>query len=240
MTRLKELCEQFAQDVAETVSAFVGRDVRFSSLSRDQRFVISDDGAGVAIPVGSGAHLSLEISYHCELDSHERFLRVHKSKVGVHPGRRIKGDPLFRYECDTALNAESPVSHLHIHAHRDQFTRVMTLAAVAGHKRRRTPPDAELEAARMSKVHFPTGGLRFRPTLEDVLQMIEREFGVKTGPGWRDVLHRQRLRWRRQQTAAAARDCPSAAVQALKDLGYTVAPPDSGPLPDNEARLTAF
>lgn len=92
----------------------------------------------------------------------------------------------------------------------------------------------------MSRIHFPTGGHRFRPTLEDVLQIIEEEFGASPGPTWREVLHSNRVQWRRHQTGAAVRDCPSEAVRVLQELGYTSQVPDGGPVPDREERLAAF
>jgi hypothetical protein len=42
----------------------------------------------------------------------------------------------------------------------------------------------------MSDLHFPVGGSRFRPSLEDVLDMLVRELGVDHEPGWRDALAR--------------------------------------------------
>ena len=92
----------------------------------------------------------------------------------------------------------------------------------------------------MSRIHFPTGGHRFRPTLEDVLQMIEEEFGAKPGPTWRQVLRTNRVQWRRHQTGAAVRDCPSEAVRVLQELGYGVTPPAEGPVQDRDERLAAF
>ena len=92
----------------------------------------------------------------------------------------------------------------------------------------------------MSRIHFPTGGHRFRPTLEDVLQMIEEEFGAKPGPTWPQVLRANRVQWRRQQTGAAVRDCPSEAVRVLEELGYGVRPPAEGPAPDRDDRLAAY
>ena len=116
----------------------------------------------------------------------------------------------------------------------------MTLAAVSGVSRRQAAPDSELEAARMSRIHFPTGGHRFRPTIEDILQMIEEEFGAKPDPTWRGVLRTNRVQWRRHQTGAAVRDCPSEAVRVLEELGYVVTAPTEGPAPDRADRLAAF
>lgn len=67
---------------------------------------------------------------------------------------------------------------------------------------------------RMSDLHFPVGGSRFRPCLEDILDMLVRELGVDHQPGWRDALADGRERWRRMQTAAVVRDAPGEAIDA--------------------------
>lgn len=240
MSTLEDESQAFAQRISDAVSAFVGQTVPFKATSSGSRFVVSDDTEGIVIPIGEGGTLALEVNYRCELDSVGRYLKVLSSRVAVYAGSRPKGDPLFRFEYVNNQSTGLPAGHLHVHAHRDQFTRVMTLASISGAARRQVRPEAELEAARMSTIHFPTGGHRFRPTLEDVLQLIEEEFGARPGSTWREVLHRNRVQWRRQQTGAAVRDCPSEAVRVLEELGYSVAAPDTGPVPDREDRLSAF
>jgi hypothetical protein len=229
----------FAKRVSDAVSAFVGESVPFTATGRGSRFVVAHP-TGVPIHVGDGGTLTLEVNYRCEMDGPGRYLKVLSSKVAIYAGGRPKGDPLFRFEYVHNPNDGVPASHLHVHAHRDQFTRVMTLAALSGASRRQVAPEAELEAARMSRIHFPTGGHRFRPTLEDVLQLLEEEFGACPGPTWHKVLSDNRTQWRRQQTGTAVRDCPSEAVRVLQELGYSVQPPEGGPALDNEARLRAY
>lgn len=240
LSTLEEESAAFARRISDAVSSFIGQTVPFKATSSGSRFVVSDDTDGIAIPIGEVGTLALEVNYRCELDGAGRYLKVLNSKVAVYAGSRPKGDPLFRYEYVHDQGDGLPAGHLHVHAHRDQFTRVMTLAAVSGVSRRQAAPDSELEAARMSRIHFPTGGHRFRPTIEDVLQMIEEEFGAKPGPTWRGVLRTNRVQWRRHQTGAAVRDCPSEAVRVLEELGYVVAAPTEGPAPDREDRLAAF
>lgn len=240
MSRLEEESDAFARRISEAVSAFVGSTIPFKATSSGTRFVVSDDTDGIVITVGHVGTLALEVNYRCELDGAGLYLKVLSSKVAVYAGSHPKGDPLFRYEYVHNQGDGLPAGHLHVHAHRDQFTRVMTLAAISGASRRQAAPDAELEAARMSRIHFPTGGHRFRPTLEDVLQMIEEEFGATPGPTWGTVLRNNRVQWRRQQTGSAVRDCPSEAVRVLEELGYVVNPPTEGPAQDRDDRLAAF
>lgn len=240
MTTLEELAQPFAQRISDAVSAFVGYTVPFTATRSGSKFVVTDDADGIVIPIGAGGALLLEVNYRCELDGARRYAKVLKSKVAVYAGTRPRGEPLFRFEYVHDQVPGRPAGHVHVHAHRDQFTRVMTLAEVSESTRRQAGSSADPEAARLSRIHFPTGGHRFRPTLEDVLQLIEEEFGAHPGPTWHEVLRTNRIEWRRKQTAAAVRDCPSEAVRMLDELGYRVEPPDGTPVTDREDRLTSF
>lgn len=68
-------------------------------------------------------------------------------------------------------------------------------------------------------LHFPLGGARFRPCLEDLLEFVIREFGIDTVPGWEDVISVGRISWRHIQLVAAVRDDPDTARIALSELG---------------------
>lgn len=201
---------------------------------------MTDDQGGVVLQLGGGARLALEVSYRCELDRAGTYLKVLTSKVAVYAGARPKGDPLLRYEYVYDQKDGLPAAHLHVHAHRDQFTQVMTMASQQGARRREPKPGAEFEAARLANVHFPLGGHRFRPCLEDILRMLAEEFGVATGPTWGGAERAARLEWRRHQSASVVRDCPSEATRVLRELGYVVEEPAKGPEADNLERLLAL
>jgi hypothetical protein len=74
-------------------------------------------------------------------------------------------------------------------------------------------PRRELE-----RLHFPTGGRRFRPILEDVIEFLIVEGLADSRDGWKDVLraHRQAY-WRIQSRAAIRRD-PQIALDAVREL----------------------
>jgi hypothetical protein len=74
----------------------------------------------------------------------------------------------------------------------------------------------------MRELHFPVGGPRFRPCLEDVLELLVVEFGVDCSDEGREALRRGRVTWRTLQLATAVRDSPDIAVGTLRELGYTV------------------
>lgn len=74
----------------------------------------------------------------------------------------------------------------------------------------------------MSELHFPVGGHRFRPSLEDILEMLIDEFGIDHHREARSALQAGREAWRRIQTRVAVRDDPESAIDALKALGHDV------------------
>lgn len=68
-------------------------------------------------------------------------------------------------------------------------------------------------------IHFPLGGARFRPCLEDVVELVVNEFGLDTQPDWQERVRDGRVQWRRVQLAAAVRDDPQTARRTLDGLG---------------------
>lgn len=67
-------------------------------------------------------------------------------------------------------------------------------------------------------IHFPLAGARFRPCLEDVIELLINEFGVNAQPGWQNAIRCGRIAWRHIQLAAAVRDDPETARSALQEL----------------------
>lgn len=233
--------EELANELAESLSAFLGRDVHFRASTRESRvFVSPADGDPLTVSVKDRQLLSLQVEYLCRFDHQQRFLAVHSSTIGVHAGARPKKEPLFRYEYVYDQHTGLPAAHLHVHAHRDQFTHLMTVASECGVKRRVADENDSVEVARLAAIHFPLGGHRFRPSLEDVLQLLEVEFGADVGESWPSRLTSARSTFRRKQTAAVVRDCPSEAITTLEEMGYSVTNPSDGPRPDRHDRLTAF
>lgn len=239
-TILARRAESFSRQLADLTSAFTGTPVAFRALTRrtGERVVVEPCDP-VEVTIDGRALLSLEIKYLCRFDHVGEYLAVHDSTIKVHAGPRPKGDPLFRYEYVHDQSADLPAAHIHVHAHRDQFTAVMERAGHVGHARRQAKQPGDFEVARMAGLHFPVGGHRFRPGLEDVLQMLHVEFGADVGPDWESTLRSARETYRRNQTGAVVRDCPREAIRVLRELGCHVDEPDGG-LQDRVDRLQAF
>lgn len=239
MATLEEQAVQFAADLTAAVHAIAPTCEPFGALAMDSpegRFYVQQEpDTGVPLTVEGAALLTLKVAYRCTWDSSEQFLAVETSHVKVYAAAQARGEPLFRYEYVRKAGRDHPGAHLQVHAHRDGIAHVMSRAGRSTPRARRRADDAAVPA--MSELHFPLGGARYRPCLEDVLEMLVCELGVDCPDGARQALAASREVWRRQQLRSAVRDAPADAAETLAALGYTLTPPGSGSPPDNLDRL---
>lgn len=93
-----------------------------------------------------------------------------------------------------------------------------------------------------SSLHFPVGGDRFRPGLEDVLQMAIYEFGIDAQPQWQQAIEQSRAEYRTRQISALVCEFPDIAYQALSQNGYldSGTPPQRPEREDTKSRLTKY
>jgi hypothetical protein len=179
---------------------------------------------GIPLRVNGGVELAwLRVSYICRPDSQHKHLAVAGSRFWVVSYR--DRSPLIRFEYLYSARTD-PCSHIQVHAERGAFSHLLSRT---GHK----------QAHELSKLHLPTGGARFRPGLEDVLQFLIADCRFKPVKGWKDAVEEHRARWRAIQTRAVTRDMAVHAAAELRDLGYTVIPPEDGePKPNDKAQHT--
>ena len=162
--------------------------------------------------------LGLGMKINCTWDSQGKHLAVEKSSIRVMPYGSDTEAPLFRVEYVKDQDSHRPSSHIHVHAHRDEFTHLMGFASKFDVERTKKVRNYFRRGTRLSELHFPTGGHRFRPCLEDVLEMLRVEFKLDVDNGkWQQHLRTARENWRRTQLAAAVRDCPDEALRVLVD-----------------------
>ncbi len=157
--------------------------------------------------------LMLKIEFHVSLDDESNHLAVQQSTYGlwVRPAPRRKRRPVFRIEYNRdAYN--KPVAHVHLHAESMEFGWIYGTAG--------------LRLPRLFEIHFPVGGRRFRPTVEELLQFLNREkLFVDWLPGWNQLVERSLKEWERNQARATVRQHTEAAVGQLRDMDYEVTPP---------------
>jgi hypothetical protein len=246
----------FADELTGTARGALGPDVpkfqavvRRKGVRRSQHIRVlvapaSSEGAvdvsPIPLKIGEHVRLELKVTYLCTWDRERRFLAVDDSHIQVRMAR--VPEPLFRMEfLRNPKSTHVPQAHIQVHAHRDELTYLLMAGGDSQRARRRASKasGAEPRIPRLQELHFPLGGPRFRPCLEDVLEMLIDEFGVDATPDAHRFITEGRVRWRRLQTATVTRECPAEAARALRDLGYEVTPPSSIP-PESSGRLSAF
>lgn len=244
---LEDYAHRFAEELTATFAGVFGplmpSFVAEASPRRDGRtvrlLVHPKDSVDIRLNIDGEHALTLICDYHCVWDHKATFLKVTKANVHVRPVTETT--PLFRYEYEDGMSPRFPSAHMQVHAHRDEFMFTM-LRASSGKPASRAKAAVEVASSppRLANVHFPVGGPRMRPCVEDVLQMLISEFRVDTEPAAQAVLDGGRARWRRHQIGASVRDAPEEAARVLRALGYHVTEPDSGPPPERLDRLTRF
>ncbi|WP_019059930.1 hypothetical protein [Streptomyces prunicolor] len=150
-------------------------------------------------PRAPKAELWMDVSFQLRLDAEREHLMVHKSFFGVFGSKDAKhGLCHYDYERDKADGY--PDAHLQVDAHSDLFTGLN---------------DPKCDAGRsLAQLHFPVGGKRFRPCLEDVIEFLVVERLVEARDGYEKLLEAGRERFRKNQLMAAMRRDP-ATVEAF-------------------------
>jgi hypothetical protein len=210
------------------------------NASRQRLSIHTKESAAIPLLIDRQHALSLIVDFDCSWDHQQTYLMVQRASFRVEP--LGKGQPLFRYEFESDMRtAHLPSAHLHVHAHRDEFLYAMIRGQKGRPKKRAKAVIGETKTSvpRLSDIHFPLGGARMRPCLEDVLEMLHCEFGVDLERGAQTVLDEGRARWRRRQIGAAVRDAPEEAVRVLRELGYPIEDHPDGPQPDRLDKLTS-
>lgn len=185
----------------------------------------------------------LELEYRVFLGD---FLTVQQSSMGVALGE--SNEPIFRYEYVRAPDSGISTAHLHVHGHRDEFIHGMLLGSGKRSDRRLKriqKRGLRAQFPTMSQIHFPLGGRRLRPGLEDVLELLISEFSVAPADGeWKAYLEGQRRKWRRLQLDTLVSRNLNQVVAKLDQLGFEVRPKqDSGaelPVRDEDPAMHEF
>ncbi|MFI1314462.1 hypothetical protein ACH4TS_30670 [Streptomyces albidoflavus] len=232
---LEAKATEFADTLTALTRGVLGPDSpRFSAITRGTRILVApleQDGVSVAsipVTIDQVPCLQLHVQHLCCWDTAGQYLATDKADVKVF-FENTNLEPLLRYEY-VRKSRNPPGAHLQVHAHRDELAYLLRLA-----ERKQSTPSGKFRRGklpRISEIHFPVGGHRFRPGLEDVLLLLEREFAIDVQPGWRKIVDAETQKWRLLQLRAAVRDAPDVAAAVLRDhLGYTVIPPESEGLP---------
>jgi hypothetical protein len=200
--------EGFADDLAALLNATVTTQAPVRALAVGPRLVVAPFAEDDVVPIpmtvrGVAGQVRLHVSYRLGWDSARRFLAVEYSQFAL--ALAFVREPFIRFEYVRGAHA-IPDAHVQVHADSGALGYMLALAGRA-------------DAPKVQTVHIPVGGKRFRPCLEDVIELAVHELGVDGHPGWEAYLDASRREWRRFQLAAAVRDDPDTAARVLAELG---------------------
>lgn len=228
---LRHEATKFALDLTQTIQSVVPDAAPFrvttgSNVLVTRLYVRQEPFEGISLSVDGQPLLRLMVDLLCTFDHRGSYLAVEQSQFKVLAVG--SGDPLLRYEYIREPDSTQAGAHLQIHAHRDAFSHVMARCGASSPRARKRTKSADAgdRLPMLADLHLPLGGPRFRPCLEDILQMLIDELGVDAPTGALDALARGRIDWRRKQLAAAVRDSPETAARVLRELNYAVTPPE--------------
>ena len=148
-----------------------------------------------------------------EPDPEGVYLTMTQSTMSLYTSAAMEDERLI-VGIDYARNPgnQFPGAHLHVAGQRDDLD-----AVYLGDERK---------TRKLRDLHFPVGGKRFRPTLEDLVEFMVTEEMVDPRPGWEQVVKDHRTRWEAIQVKAAVRRNQKDAAIALREAGWAVNPPD--------------
>lgn len=228
MSLLTDQAEDFAGRLTALVNGTVSRDVEFVSRALEQGRIawIAPRGSEkvtkpALIPLnadGPEARLWLAAHFTTRLDEEGEYLSVETSKFALCVNK-LTANSLIRIEYQRGAGREPdepghhkrPAAHVQIHGSSTQLGHAQALAGA--------------ECRPLEKIHFPVGGRRFRPSLEDFIEFLhDEELLPSVHSGWQELLQESRGDYLRRQLRAAVRREPDAAIAQLEEMGYTVTP----------------
>lgn len=229
MEELRHLAHEFAVNLMLRLgdvlpSGDLGLTCEAATSRGESRMAIGTSmPGGIVLTIEGEPRLQLQIDYKLTMSRTSQRLAVESSTYLVRPF----GVPRPLFSVDYVRNAGSniPAAHYNFHF---EHAEVAKQLLEAGRRRRGKIHRREGGRGRspqLADVHFPVGGHRFRPCLEDVLELLWVEFGVDTRPGAQGAIHEGRMEWRSKQLSAAVADDPIVAAAELRRLGFTVEAP---------------
>lgn len=190
------------------------------------------ESRGIMLRSGGEVVASLSFGFVCSCQTNGGWLQVDKSVIMI--SAEPERVPLFHYDFNRVTTSEIPGAHINIFGSNDAATRIMLACGLGkrGKSRRKEYVDKGAFPT-FSTLHFPVGGDRFRPGIEDVLQMVIYEFHVDAESDWEEQLESSRAEYRTRQLEALVREFPDVAYKALAEDGLV----DGLNVPERKERL---
>lgn len=143
----------------------------------------------------------LGFSMQLGVDSHGQFPMVFQSVMTL--ATSPDSEPIVHFDYERGKKDGYHEAHMQIDAECERWEDVRRRRGV-------TRP--------LAKLHFPAGGRRYRPTLEDFVRFLICEGMATPRPGWEALVESGQTEFDRKQLKAAVRNDPDAAIEALKKM----------------------
>lgn len=202
---------EFAEDVQRVLNTTICTGIRITAKpSTTPGFVVVGQGMNRSsnqtkpFPVHIGSRKPrcwLHLGYELSLDKSGRFLTVFNSFFSVQTGSQ-EASALCHFDYERDKPGGYPEAHLQVNGVSP------ALAAWPG----------KTTTRELGRLHFPVGGRRFRPTIEDVIDFLIVEGLAEPRDGWQAIVEGRRRDWERIQLKAAMRGDPTASMDLLREL----------------------
>lgn len=207
---------------------------------------IHNNNEGFILSAGETEAFQVQASWTCSADHSGTWLKVERSSFGVFFAH-MPNRPLFRYDFDASYTSRLPKAHIHFQSDHPGMNPSQpmqdmehSLDRLGKGSRRARSRAKHRKQINVSDLHFPVGGTRFRPALEDILLMLVEEYGVEAyeldPADVVQVLRESLQEWRTSQARAVIRDMPSLAIDFFESKGYVIVPRQGADSPDLPVR----
>ncbi|MFJ5151401.1 hypothetical protein ACIQCF_07395 [Streptomyces sp. NPDC088353] len=220
--KLRDRANRFAKEIQTLLNGSIASHVQIKAVALskgdDRLFTLGhllNKGSLTAQrfrlkPRAPGAELWMDVSFQLRLDAEREHLMVQQSFFGVFGSENAKRG-LFHYDYERDKADGYPDAHLQVYGDSDLFLALN---------------DPRVDSGRsLAQLHFPVGGKRFRPCLEDVIEFLIVERLVEARDGYEKVLEAGREGFRRNQLLAAMRRDPDAVEVFVERYGLPGAVP---------------
>jgi hypothetical protein len=217
---VKADARSFADEVTDLLNRTITHGIRVSAAVEEG----ADRGKAVQVGLGVGRTnlyprlipltlgkskptAYLRVVYLLKSDLEWAHLAVAKSQYGLYldeNGEKM----LVHWDYEREPKNVYAAAHVQVNGECEHFDILTEQARNAG----RVSPKRPLR-----DFHFPVGGRRFRPTLEDVVEFLAVEGLAELRPGWKTAVKEHRERWEERQLRAAVRRFPDIAIAQLQE-----------------------
>ncbi|WFB87970.1 MULTISPECIES: hypothetical protein [Streptomyces] len=208
------MATEFAVEIDTMLSQTVARHVQVRALAMQHRqertFLVASNVQKnpmksqrfeLDTPPGR-PNLWMEVSFQLRFDEEREYLAVQQSFVGVFKDKESK-EGLFHYDYERRKGDGYPDAHLQVYGSSTTWEEV-------------------LPGRPLPKLHFPMGGTRFRPCVEDIVEFLIVEGIVNPRPGWKELLNTSRDKFQANQLKAAMRRNPQLVEDFVRRHGESL------------------